>query len=319
MRAAVLAVVLAACGGGSVDGIGDAPGQADARGPDASPPMPAGCVTDVSTGDHVYTCGGLQVDARIPAQCQAPGCGLILVLHGDTGTGLLMDAHVKMRDLGQQNGYVVIAPSGPPWPGGPGSTWNSSNDATLVSMVTQFRDVFRVDPKKIHVTGFSRGGFMTWRLLCDHADLFASAAPAGAGFGGGFGETTCFQQNRAPSRKIPITFLMGRTDVSVGYSNMVGIRDAAITNYAVTGPTVLASDANYTHNRWTNSSGFVIETWDHAYENYPTSDFASAKGHCIVGSTTDPTAPQYAIPCQPPNAFVWGEEVMKFFMANPMP
>jgi len=275
-------------------------------------------VTDVSTGDHTYTCGGLQVDARIPAQCQAPGCGLILVLHGDTGNGLLMDAHIKMRELGAQNGYIVIAPSGPPWPGGPGSTWSSGNDATLVDMTTQFRDVFRVNPKKVHVTGFSRGGFVTWRLLCDHADLFASAAPAGAGFGANFGETTCFQNNRAPSPKIPITFLMGRTDVSVGYTNMVNIRNAAITNYGVTGPTVLASDANYTHNQWTGN-GAVIETWDHAYENYPTSDFASAKGHCIVGSTTDPLAPQYAIPCQPPNAFVWGEEVMKFFMANPMP
>jgi poly(3-hydroxybutyrate) depolymerase len=229
-----------------------------------------------------------------------------------------MDAHIKMRELGAQNGYIVIAPSGPPWPGGPGSTWSSGNDATLVDMTTQFRDVFRVNPKKVHVTGFSRGGFVTWRLLCDHADLFASAAPAGAGFGANFGETTCFQNNRAPSRKIPITFLMGRTDVSVGYTNMVNIRNAAITNYGVTGPTVLASDANYTHNQWTGN-GAVIETWDHAYENYPTSDFASAKGHCIVGSTTDPLAPQYAIPCQPPNAFVWGEEVMKFFMANPMP
>ena len=63
----------------------------------------------------------------------------------------------------------------------------------------------------------------------------------------------------------------------------------------------------------------MIETFDHAYENYPTSDFASAKGHCIVGSTTDPTAPQYAIPCQPPNAFVWGEQVMQFFVDHPMP
>jgi poly(3-hydroxybutyrate) depolymerase len=322
MRAAVLAIVLAACGGGGIDGVGDAAGpNADASGPDAPPPMPSGCVTDVSSGDHTYTCGGLKVDARIPPQCQAPGCGLILVLHGDTGSGLLMDAHVKMRELGAANGYIVIAPSGPPWnPSNPaeGSTWNSSNDATLVDMTTKFRDAFRVNPKKIHVTGFSRGGFVTWRLLCDHADLFASAAPAGAGFGGGFGETTCFQNQRAPSRKIPITFLMGRTDVSVGYTNMVNIRNAAITNYGATGPTVLAGDAEYTHNQWMGS-GAVIETWDHAYENYPTSDFASAKGHCIVGSTTDPTAPQYAIPCEPPNAFVWGEEVMKFFMANPMP
>jgi polyhydroxybutyrate depolymerase len=323
MRFAVLAVLVAAACDGSVEGTQNQTdsGIADSS-IDATPPMPAGCVTDVSTGDHVYTCGGLKVDARIPAACQAPGCGLILVLHGDTGTGLLMDAHVKMRDLGRDNGYIVLAPTGPPRQD-EGSTWTSANDATLVDMVTQFRDVFRVNAKKIHVTGFSRGGFVNWRLLCDHADLFASAAPAGAGFGNtppyDFNEQTCFEANRAPSRKIPITFLMGRTDVSVGYSSMVNIRNAAITSYGATGPTVLASDASYTHNRWTSSDGGVIETWDHAYENYATSEFAYAMGHCIVGSTTDPTAPQYAIPCQPPNAFVWGEVVMQFFIANPMP
>ena len=161
---------------------------------------------------------------------------------------------------------------------------------------------------------------MTWRLLCDHADLFASAAPAGAGFGGGFGETTCFQNNRAPSRKMPIMFMMGRTDVSVGYTTMVDIRDAAIANYGATGPTVLASDASYTHNRWTSTDGAVIETFDHAYETVIRWAVRERrKGHCIAGSTTDPYAPQYAIPCKLPNAFVWGEQVMTFFIAHPMP
>ena len=313
MRLVVILFVVA-CGSSSSPGTDDA----IPPGPDAPPPIPAGCITDVSTGDHTFTCGGLSVDARIPAACQAPGCGLILVLHGDTGNGLLMDAHVKMRELGAQNGYVVIAPTGPPFGGGqPGSTWRSTNDATLVQMVKDFAAVFRVDMKKIHVTGFSRGGFVTWRLLCDHADLFASAAPAGAGNGTNFGETTCFHNGRAPSRKIPIIFLMGRTDVSVTYSAMVTIRDAAIANYTATGPTTLVMDANYKHDRWVGAG--EIETFDHAYETVTDGPWASARGHCIAGSTTDPYAPQYAIPCKLPNAFVWGEEVMRFFRAHPMP
>ena len=320
MRLAVLAALLGACGGGSISNGDDAP-VIDAQLVDATPPTPAGCVTDVSSGDHVYMCGGLRVDARIPARCQAPGCGLILELHGDTGTGLLMDGHTKLRDLGEQAGFIVLAPTGPARPGPlGGSTWSSANDATLVDMTTQFRDVFRVDPKKIHVTGFSRGGFVTWRLLCDHADLFASAAPAGAGIGDGstgglnFGETTCFQGNRAPSRHIPIVFMMGRTDASVGYQTMVDIRNAAVANYQVAGPTVLVSDSKYSHNQWG-----VIETFDHAYETVSPGPWDTAKGHCIAGSTSDPQAPQYAIPCKLPNAFVWGEEVMKFFIAHPMP
>jgi pimeloyl-ACP methyl ester carboxylesterase len=323
-RAFACAVGIAAafgCGSGGIDAIGDdAAIVNDARTIDARPPMPSGCVSDVSSGDHTYSCSGLTVDARIPAVCQAPGCGLILVLHGDTGTGLLMDGHVKLRELGAERGYIVLAPTGPDWPGSePGSTWNDTNDATLVSIVELFTDVFHVDAKKVHVTGFSRGAFVTWRLLCDHADLFASAAPAGAGFGNNFGETTCFHNGRAPSRKLPIVFLMGRTDVAVTYSAMQAIRDAAIANYGATGPQMIAGDANYTHGRWTGTGGTIIETFDHGYETVNNGPFASAKGHCIPGSTSNPYAAQYAIPCELPNAFVWGQRVMSFFEAHPLP
>ncbi len=289
---------------------------------DAVPPMPSGCITDVAAGDHVFTCGGLRVDARVPAACGAPGCGLILVLHGDTGSGLLMDEHVKLRDLGDQHGYVVVAPSGPPFGQGlPGGTWHAENDATLIDIVDQFTGVFRVDPKKVHVTGFSRGGFVTWRLLCDHADRFASAAPAGAGDGANFGEATCFSQGRAPARDLPILFLMGRTDVSVGYGAMVQIRDAAIAQYGATGPQVLVQDGAYVHGRWTGAAGQtgVIETLDHAYETVDPGPWSDARGHCIPGSAMDPQAPQYAIPCKLPNAFVWGDKVMEFFLAHPLP
>ena len=312
-----LVVALAACGSG---GPPKRPVTFIDAGPDASPPVAAGCITDVSPGDHTFTCGGLTTDVRIPAACEAPGCGLILELHGDTGTGLLMDAHTQLRDLGEQAGYIVVAPTGPPWPGGPGSTWHSTNDATLVDITTQFRDVFRVDPKKIHITGFSRGGFVTWRLLCDHADLFASAAPGGAGDGASFGETTCFESGHTPSRNLPILFLMGRTDAAVGYASMQQIRDAAIAQYELTGPVVLDQDSNYTHNQWGPLTSWgPIVTFDHAYQTVADGPWASAQGHCIPGSTMDPYAPQYAIPCQLPDAFVWGQQVMTFFQQNPMP
>lgn len=323
MRRLVLACLFTACGG-SIDGGGD-DDTPPADSPPVDPPIPAGCVDDVATGDHVYQCADLKVDARIPAACQGPGCGLILVLHGDTGNGLLMDAHLKMRELGEQQGYIVVAPTGPAFGGQfPGSTWESTNDATLIQIVETFRDVFRVDPKKIHVTGFSRGGFVTWRLLCDHSELFASAAPAGAGIGTGFGEQTCFSNGRTPTRQIPIMFMMGRTDTSVGYQNMVTIRDGAIAAYGAVGPVTVTSDATYRQDHWTTGDT-VIVTLDHAYETDDAGpfgaggEFGDANGHCIAGSTTDPFAPQYAIPCKQPNSFIWGEKVIGFFQAHPLP
>lgn len=281
-----------------------------------APPMASGCVDDVTTGDHVYTCEGLRVDATIPAACQKPGCGLILQLHGDTGTGLFMDGHTNLRALGREAGYVVIAPTGPAYGNGlPGSTWTRAEDAKLVAMTRLFAQVFRVDLAKIHVTGFSRGGFVTWRLACDAADLFASAAPAAAGNGNG--ETTCFGGGRVPARNLDVLFLMGRTDQPVPYSTMVSIRDAAIARYGGGAQQTVASDAKYAHYRWTTASGAVVETFDHAYETDPAGPFGSSRGHCFPGSTSDPQAAQYAVPCKGPNAFVWGAEVLAFFKAHP--
>ena len=307
---------LAGCknGAASLDALAasDAPGT----NVDAAPPLPAGCVDNVSAGNHDYTCEGLAVNAQIPARCLAPGCGLILQIHGDTGNGALMDANTNLRALGDANGYIVLSPTGPLFGQGyPGSTWTPTQDAKLVALTQAFVSVFRIDNARIHATGFSRGGFVAWRMLCDHADLFASVAPAAAGDGNG--EITCFKNGRAPSREADILFLMGRTDSPVPFTTMVSVRNGAVATYGATAQPAVSGDRNYTHNRWTTASGAVIETFEHSYETEPTGPWADARGHCFPGSTLDPFAPQYAVPCKGPNAFVWGQEVMKFFQAHP--
>jgi len=209
--------------------------------PEAPPPTPSGCITDVTPGDHTFTCEGLQVDVSIPALCTKPGCGLITEIHGDTGTGALMDANTNLKALGKQRGFVVVAPSGPPWPGGPGSTWRPSDDETVVKIIQKVAQVFRTDPKKNHVTGFSRGGFVTWRLLCKHADMFASVAPGTAGSSvgtsngfscSGVNEVSCpfdaAQPDGMPSVEVPILFLIGRTDTPVPLGCTSRIRAQAI-------------------------------------------------------------------------------------------
>src|SRR6185295_19597686 len=77
-------------------------------------PVPGGCITDVSPGVHTFTCDGLRTDVSIPEICEAPGCGLVLELHGDTGTGRLIDANTNLMALGAARDFIVVAPTGPP-------------------------------------------------------------------------------------------------------------------------------------------------------------------------------------------------------------
>ena len=306
---------------------GNTPDSSGPRTDAASPPpTPSGCITDVTPGDHTFTCEGLSVDVSIPTTCVQPGCGLITEIHGDTGNAALMDANTNLKALGKQRGYVVVAPTGPPWPGGPGSTWSVADDETIIKVIKKVAEVFRTDPKKNHVTGFSRGGFVAWRLLCKHAELFASVAPGTAGSGpggacGGVSEVSCpfdaAQPDGMPTAEVPILFLMGRTDTPVPLACTQRVRDQAIAAWKLTMKSTVDGDAQYTHTRWANAKGTVLETYEHSYETVSPGPWSSAKGHCFPGSTMDPQAPQYAVPCKLPNAFTWGIEVMKFFEAHP--
>jgi dienelactone hydrolase len=297
-------------------------------------PVPEGCIADVSPGDRVYTCEGLTVDATIPPlteACPAAGCGIIVELHGDTGSGPLIDAHLRLRQRAAPRGYIVLAPTGPaigvigrvPYPG---SSWQPAQDAKIVAITKLFAKVFLANPKRIHVTGFSRGGLATWRLACDHSEFFASVAPGAAGNASTFFtvnqiEPTCFTPGRAPKRPISILTLMGKTDVPIPYPSIAAIKNAALASYALPPGSTLKSDAKFSHIRATKPGGPTVEWFDHGYETLPTGPVGSAKGHCIPGSTYDPNARQYAYACNPaiPTGFDWGAAVLEFFENNPLP
>lgn len=299
--------------------------------PQGAPPVASGCITDVTPGDHTFTCEGFATSVSIPAACVQPGCGLITQLHGDTGTGALMDANTNLKALGMARGFVVVSPTGPPWPGAePGSTWRPIDDEKVVAIIKKVAEVFRTDPRKNHVTGFSRGGFVAWRLLCKHAELFASVAPATAGSSAGtsngftcngVNEVSCpfdaTKPDGMPSVEVPTLVLIGRTDTPVPLGCTSRIRQQAIAAWSMTEQPNVAGNAQYTHRRWSNTKGTVLETLEHSYETVPNGPFGSAKGHCFPGSTLDPFAPQYAVPCKLPNAFTWGEQVVAFFEAHP--
>lgn len=258
------------------------------------------CLTSAAPGDHDFVCEGMPVYVHIPSQCPAAGCGLILEIHGDGGTGALQDAHLELAKRGEEAGYVLLAPTGGGFP---------PADDALVAITRRVADELGVDRRKVHVTGFSRGGFATWRLACAHADLFASAAPAAAGVARP-GETSCFSEGAQPARPIPILQLIGLEDRNVPPRTQIAMRDLVVERWQLSGPERLAGNDDYTHDRWSRPGGYVFEVFEHRYE------MPRGGGHCVPGSPAYDAA-RYAYGCRPPNAFSWGEEVVRFFMAHP--
>jgi poly(3-hydroxybutyrate) depolymerase len=304
-----------------------------ARNGDVAPaPAPRGCITDVAPGAHTFTCQGLRTDLFVPAACARAGCGVILELHGDTGTGLLIDANTDLMARAADSHFIVVAPTGPPRADGLGATWTLDEDDKLLAIVDAVTGAFLADPKARHITGFSRGGYVTWRLMCGHADRFASVAPAAAGsnVGGdcdGVVEVSCpFDAAIAggmPARAIPVLMLIGRTDTAVPVACAQRILDQAVNAWQLGAASAVDGDAHYQHQMYAPppgagaGAGGLIETYRHDYQTVADGPQAAFKGHCMPGSTFDPYAAQYAIACAPPNAFTWGAEVLRFFEAHP--
>ena len=57
--------------------------------------------------------------------------------------------------------------------------WQSL-ETELVSMIDQTIAEFRGDPRRVHVTGLSRGGFGAWHFAARHTDKVAAVAPSSA-------------------------------------------------------------------------------------------------------------------------------------------
>ncbi|BCX48943.1 hypothetical protein HAHE_28510 [Haloferula helveola] len=70
--------------------------------------------------------------------------------------------------------FVLLAPQCPP-----GQWWDTDDVIDLIRHVAKEQSI---DPKRIHLTGLSMGGFGTWNILAKAPELFASAVPiCGAG------------------------------------------------------------------------------------------------------------------------------------------
>ena len=270
---------------------------------------PTGCVDSTAPGDHRFTCDGFVYDVSVPPNCTS-GCGVVLDVHGATMSGKMEDNNTNMRALGAMYGYVVVQPNANPAP--PGSSWNPTTDDDKVFKTLQLvMTAFQSNPKKIHMTGFSQGGMMTFRFLCKHADVFASMAPA-AGTG------CSFTNGDTPSREVPLLYMHGTKDNLVNFQGAaVPQRNAVTTGWKTDQGTKIGGDANFTRTRYVTQSGTPFEFIQH---DYSASSFVLG-GHCYPGST-DPGGEKgqlFPFNCVKPNAFTWGDEAMKFFMAHPKP
>jgi len=300
-------------GGSSSGGSAGAAGTGGSGGAPIPPPVADDCITDVSAKpDHVFACSALKWNVSVPAACLTNACGLIFDVHGFSMSGKMEDANTHLTTLGAQHGFIVVNPNAEPAP--PLSSWTAaSDDPKVFDFLQRTVKAFHVDQKRIHFTGFSQGGDMTWRFICDHSDVIASAAPAAFGQSA---QELCFSKGKAPARDVPILYMHGTKDTLVPFSSAQAARDAVISAYSATKSTTVSSDGMHLWDRYVGVKGTVFEFLQHDYTGA-----VLTQGHCFPGSDDPSGQPGqvFSFKCNQASPFKWGEAVMQFFLTHPMP
>ncbi|MEM7249339.1 MAG: PHB depolymerase family esterase [Acidobacteriota bacterium] len=120
--------------------------------------------------------------------------GLLVMLHGYTASGSAQEAYFRLQGLAEEEGFVYVYPDGTSNPLGH-RFWNATDACCnffgssvddvgyVVSIVEAICERLTIDPWRVHLLGHSNGGFMSYRLACERADVFASLTSlAGATF-----------------------------------------------------------------------------------------------------------------------------------------
>ena len=203
----------------------DEPVQTDAGPPKAAPftcaPGKPGAVGDrelaIETGEGKERTVLLHVPTTYDP---TKGLPLIVGFHGYGGNAEQMREQTGLDAEADKRGFVVayvlgtgVASKGfnaGDCCGAP--AWASDTDDLGLAreIVKTLSAQYCVDPKRVYSAGFSNGGFMSYRMVCEAADVFAAVASVAGVLG--VPPETC-----KPARPVPLIHIHGTNDRTVPY------------------------------------------------------------------------------------------------------
>ena len=146
---------------------------------------------------------------------------LVMLLHGFTLSGQLQENYFQLLPWSDQLGFLYVFPDGTTDPDG-NKFWNATDACCdfydsgvddsqyLRDLIDEIIQELNVDTERIFLLGHSNGGFMAYRMACDHADIIAGVATlAGATY---VDSTHC-----TPSKPLRTLQIHGTVDDLVEY------------------------------------------------------------------------------------------------------
>ena len=155
---------------------------------------------------HVYAPSGLKENSPLLISC-----------HGMDQDPNYQQSNTHWETVADTAGFVVVYPRG-----GTGmNTWDVQGDKDtkwMVEIIDQMYTDYKIDKKRVYLSGFSMGGMFTYGAMSKIADKIAAFAPTSG--------TNVFGASKA-QRPVPIIHPHGTNDDVLPYNNVEGF----IKNY----------------------------------------------------------------------------------------
>jgi len=178
----------------------------------------------------------LQVDSYVrsylvnlpPNYNDSNNFSLVIALHGTGGSAGQMETDYKLTAKSNSAKFIIVYPEGVRSDGILGiRTWNAGNccdyamehnvdDVKYIKQLIQtLTGRYKINPKKVYVTGMSNGAMMSYRLGCELSAQLAAIAPVSG--------TLITTQACTPARQIPILHIHSAIDTKVPYQGGYGL------------------------------------------------------------------------------------------------
>lgn len=164
-----------------------------------------------------------------PSYDPATPTPVVFCIHGLSQNAVMFCVTgAALNTKSDQAGFILVMPNGyqSSWNGGTccgAASTEKLNDVALMRAI--FEEVgthVNIDLDRVYATGLSNGAYMSYRLACDAADIFAAVAP-GAGavgkndIGGGTNAASDFTVCE-PSRPVSVLDIHGTADGLIPYA-----------------------------------------------------------------------------------------------------
>lgn len=246
---------------------------------------------------------------------------LVIALHGTGGSAAQFERDYRFTEQTNRSGFAVVYPEGVRSDGLLKlRTWNAGtcchfayeqnvDDVKYVrTLIEQLSGIYKINAKKIYVTGMSNGGMMAYRLAAELSDKIAAVAPVSS--------TMVLPGPIHPSRPVPVLHIHSVQDTIVPYAGGVGLggytfapvdsvlRVWAAKNACAASQQVIVDDQHYKLTEWKDCSNAAT------IRCYLTRD----GGHSWPGGKkSNPRGDE------PSNAINATELICNFFQGNSLP